>query len=113
MSGLGAAGCVRLAVLGLSLGAGHEFDARQRQKIAQLGRIKEVGRVQRSLDERLPIAHRDGSHPVALHLCGNRFVLEQHQKPAAGSVRRKQMPSMPQVQLSARGKARKQPRFPG
>ena len=35
-------------MLGLPFGAGHEFGARQRQKIAKLGGVEEIGSVQAS-----------------------------------------------------------------
>ena len=69
-------------MLGLSLGAGHEFDARQRQKVAELGGVEEIRSVQRPLGKGRSIANRDGLHPVSLHC----LLRSAHARAASSSL---------------------------
>ena len=89
--GLGAGRCVRLAGLVLALGAGHELDARQRQQIAQLGGVEEVGGDQHPLAAGLAVANGDRPDAVALDVGTDRLVLEKYLQAAARTVRCEQV----------------------
>ena len=103
--GTWAARGVRLAGLGLALGADHELDAGQRQQVPQLGRIQKIRGDQGTLVASLAISDDHRLDPVPHDLGPDRLVLQQDEQSGPRTRGGRASRSGPPARPSARGKA--------
>ena len=78
---------VGLRGLILSLGPGHEFDAHQRQQIAQFAGVEEKRGDECAFAASLAVAHGHGPNAVAGHVGANRVVYKKDLQTPARAVR--------------------------